>query len=297
MNLLRREFLAGGIAAAAGWAALRVASGDAARHSAGTRKRSRAPSARSRPRGNGLEGKRLGTIFNNDINNILAASSGADMTAEEYQRAVFAILDMKPGLLAQNVGMPDPVIYRSAVATAWDKYHEQVTRLVWPEAKAEDAGRQAAAMRKLLEADTDPLTLAIAACRERGVPIVASYRMNAEDFYQSTTLMSDFGRAHAQFKIPGANCLDPAVPEVFAHRMEIFREAAERYDIDGIEFDFRRWYHMVSNPLENHPVLTRMVCQTRRILDQVARRKSRAKMLLGARVGPSLDSEPSPFRH
>jgi hypothetical protein len=244
-----------------------------------------------------LNGKRLGTIFNNDINNILATSAGVDTTPESYQRAVYAILDMKPGVLAQNVGMPDPVIYPSDVATQFDKHHEEVTTLVWPGGKAESemSRRQTAAMRRLRESGTDPLSLTIEACRKRGVPIVASYRMNAEDFYHGTALMSGFDRAHPQWKIPGANCLDPAVPEVYAHRMAIFREVAERYDIDGIEFDFRRWYHMVSDPLRNHPVLTRMVRETRQMLDEVARAKGRSKMLLGARVGPSLDSDPSPF--
>ena len=155
--------------------------------------------------------------------------------------------------------------------------------------------RQSVTMRKLLDLGTDPFTLTIEACRKRRIPVVASYRMNSEDFYQYETLMYDFGRAHPEWKIPGANCLDPAVPGVYEHRMAIFNEVAERYDIDGIEFDFRRHYHMVSNPLVNYPVLTRMVRQTRRMLDETARKKGRQKLLLGARVGPSLDTEPNPF--
>ena len=119
--------------------------------------------------------------------------------------------------------------------------------------------------------------------------------MNAEDYYHGSYLLSDFERAHPEWRIPGAGCLDPAIPEVYAHRMAIFREVAERYDIDGIELDFRRWYHMVSDPLKNHTVLTRMVRETRRMLDEVARMKGRRKLILGARVGPSLDIDPSPF--
>ncbi len=154
---------------------------------------------------------------------------------------------------------------------------------------------QVLTLQRLMDAGTDPLTITIDACRERGIPILASYRMNAEDFYEHTWRMSDFGRAHPDCRIEGTGCLDPAIPEVYAQRMAIFREVAERYDIDGIEFDFRRWYHMVSNPLENHTVLTRMVRETRAMLGEVAAKKGRAKMLLGVRVGPSLDSEPSPF--
>ncbi len=31
-------------------------------------------------------------------------------------------------------------------------------------------------------------------------------------------MMADFGRAHPDWKIPGANCLDPAMPGVYEHR-------------------------------------------------------------------------------
>jgi hypothetical protein len=246
--------------------------------------------------GPALSGKRLGTIFNNDINNIIAASSGGNTTPEEYQRAVYAILDMKPGVLAQNVGMPDPVLYSSTVATTFDKYLEEASTSLSPEeGLPETVRRQVEAMRKLRELGADPFTLTIEACRKRGVAVLASYRMNAEDFYRNTMLMSDFERGHPEWRIPGANCADPLVPEVFAHRMAIFREVAERYDIDGIEFDFRRWYHMVSDPLKNHTVLTRMVRETHEMLDETARKKGRKRLILEARVGPSLDTDPSPF--
>lgn len=246
--------------------------------------------------GPALSGKRLGTIFNNDLNNIIAASSGGGTSPEEYQRAVYAILDLQPGVFAQDVGAPDPVLYPSQVATPFDKYlAEASTSLPAEEGVPESTRRQVEAMRKLRELGTDPFTLTIEACRKRGVPILASYRMNAEDFYGKTMRMSDFERGHPEWKIPGANCADPLVPEVFAHRMAIFREVAERYDIDGIEFDFRRWYHMVSDPLKNHAVLTRMVRETRQMLDETARKKGRNRMILEARVGPSLDTDPSPF--
>jgi len=74
--------------------------------------------------------------------------------------------------------------------------------------------------------------------------------------------------------------------------MEIFTEAANEYDIDGIEFDFKRWYHMISDPSKNYPILTKMVAETRQMLDEVAKRKGRERLLLGVRFGASL--EPSP---
>ena len=169
-------------------------------------------------RGLAFSGKRLGSIFNNDSDNILWSSSGANVTPEEYQRAVYAILDLKPGLLAQDVGFPEGVIYRSSVATTFDKYHAEVYLKVLKKLKEEPLvppqriQRPSAALRKLLDQGTDPLTLTIEACGKRRVPILASYRMNGEDFYEYSTLMSDFERAHPEWKIPGANCLDPPCP-------------------------------------------------------------------------------------
>jgi hypothetical protein len=207
-----------------------------------------------------------------------------------YRTKVLHLLDTRPGVLARNVGLPDPVIYRTKVATTWDKYLQQVLKAAWPEEAKSDT--QAACRKALLDAGTDPLTITIKACRERGIPIVASYRMNAEDFGRGGLDLSDFDRQHKDLRLPGANCLDPARPEVFMHRMAIFTEVANNYDIDGIEFDFRRWIHMVSRPHENHTVLTRMVRETRKMLDEVARKKGRKRLLLGARVGPTIAGNP-----
>ena len=233
--------------------------------------------------------RRLGSILNNDTNNILNASSGEKITAGEYKKAVLHLLDARPGVLAQNVGMPDPVIYRSKVATTWDKYHAQVVKDVFG-AKND---RQASAMRKLLELGTDPLKITIEACRARDVLIVASYRMNAEDFGRGELDLYDFGRRNKGLQIPDCNCLDPAHPKVFQHRMAIFSEVANAYDIDGIEFDFKRSNHMVSHPHKNYPVLTRMVTETRQMLDEVAERKGRDRLLLGVRVSHIIAGRPS----
>lgn len=252
--------------------------------------------------------KKLGTIFNNDINNILCALDGKNTTTDDYQRAVYAILDSKPGVLAQNVGLPDPVIYQSNVATTLSKYQVEVVKLTWPNEEENSAIREANALDSLFEAGTDPLTLTIEACSKRQIPIVVSYRMNSEDWYHNTWMLSDFGRAHPEWRIPHteeekmeylkhntppppefSGSLNPAIPGIYEHRMNIFREVAANYDIDGIEFDFRRWYHMVSNPLVNYPILTQMVRDTRKMLNEIAHSKGRRKLFLGVRICPSLD--------
>ena len=252
--------------------------------------------------------RELGSIFNSDIDGLLYLAAGKDTTPVQYRQAVCDMLGYGMQVLAQNVGMPDPVIYPTQVATTWDTYLTEVCRrLDW--VKDGETDCSADALKALFEAGTDPLSITIDACRERGVLIVASYRMNAEDFYAGEPDLFDFGRAHSEWRIPiseeekrrwidggdpsppdFANCLDPAVPEVYAHRMAVFTEVAELYDIDGIEFDFRRWTHMISDPLENHAILTKMLAETRQMLDRVAAAKGRARLLLGARVAGALDT-------
>ena len=268
------------------------------------------------------DNRELGSVFNSDINGLLWVSSGADSGPDEYRQMVRDMLGYGMTVLAQNVGLPDPVIYRSQVATSFDKYLVEET-LNTPQIVAqaenvesvrESAQRQADAMRRLLEAGTDPFAITIEECRAQGVPIVASYRMNSEDWYGNNYRFSDFEREHPEWRVRYAHyseewqawkayndahgeptdefagCLDPAVPEVHEHRMAIFREVAEDYDIDGIEFDWRRMTHMISDPLRNHPILTRMVRETRQMLDEVAKKKGRDRLLLGVRVCPSLDT-------
>ena len=104
-----------------------------------------------------------------------AAHSGARTTPAEYARAVEALLRGEPGILAQNVGLPDPVIYRSAVATGFEKHLVEVTGQTWPTSKPDGAEAQAGVLTSLASAGTDPLALTIDVCRKQGVPIVASY--------------------------------------------------------------------------------------------------------------------------
>jgi len=223
--------------------------------------------------------RQFGTILNNDATNIMYAGTGEDMTPDEYRNGVHRLLDAKPGVLAQSIGQPDPVFYRSKVATRWDKY--------WKAEMGVHATNMAApAVRALAAQGTDPLALTVEVCRQRGVPIVASFRMNGEDMATRTLHTYDFGRENMNLRIEGRHCLDPAHPKVYEHRMKIFTEVVENYDIDGIEFDYKRTHYMISNPRKNHVILTRMVRETRQMLDEVAKRKGRKRLLLGVRVEP-----------
>ena len=223
--------------------------------------------------------KRLGSVFNDDGATFLERLWADKTTPDQYRKAVDRLLDAEPGVLAMCMGLPDPVWYDSRVASPVDRH--------W---RSQYNSERADCVEALRAAGTDQLRLTIEMCRKRSIPFVASYRMNSEDHYDKQLDLYDFGIAHKDWRIPGANCLDPAIPQVYEHRMAIFREVATEYDIDGIEFDFRRTLRMVSDPAKNHVVLTRMVRETRRMLDQIAKEKGRGRLLLGVRVGPSLDT-------
>ena len=236
-----------------------------------------------------LPGNRhFGTILNNDATNIMYAGTGEDMTPDEYRNGVHRLLDAKPGVLAQSIGQPDPVFYRSKVATRWDKYWGYIDPETGDEMGVHATNIAAPAVRALAAQGTDPLALTVEVCRQRGVSIVASFRMNGEDMATRTLHTYDFGRENMDLRIPGRHCLDPAHPKVYEHRMKIFREVVENYDIDGIEFDYKRTHYMISNPRKNHVILTRMVRETRQMLDEVAKRKGRKRLLLGVRVEPMI---------
>ena len=264
---------------------------------------------------------KLGPIMNCDHTMIFYASSGDKTTPAEYSETVEHLLNAQPGVFALRVGNPDSVLYKTDVATSLDKHHLEVcleTFSTEPETgnKWMDEeyirgchGLLDAALGRLLELKADPLPLAIEVGRKRGVPVMASYRMNSEDYYDYTWMLSDFGRDHPDYRIPltteeiaklpdgcrqkqWTGALDPAIPEVYEYRMSIFREVVENHEVDGIEFDFMRWSHMISDPHRNHPILTKMVAETRKMLDEMAKCKGRERLLLGVRVPPSLETTP-----
>ena len=63
-----------------------------------------------------INGKRLGSVFNNDTDGLWAAMVGTKSPVDDYRKGVRALLDMRPGVLAQNVGWP--VVERS-----WSSSH------------------------------------------------------------------------------------------------------------------------------------------------------------------------------
>ena len=77
------------------------------------------------------DNRRLGTIFNNDINNIIIGM-GTTGTVDTYRQALDAILAAQPGVFAQNVGLPEALLYPTDVDNMLDKHLVEVAKQAWP---------------------------------------------------------------------------------------------------------------------------------------------------------------------
>jgi len=85
--------------------------------------------------------------------------------------------------------------------------------------------------------------------------------------------------------------LNYALPEVQAHRLQILRELATHYDIDGLELDWMRHcrYFPAGRQKEHLKDLTHFVGQVRTMLDEVSKKRGVARMILGHRVPVTME--------
>ncbi len=150
---------------------------------------------------------------------------------------------------------------------------------------------------KLVDAGLDLIQIIFDRCRKHGMKFVVGFRMNdrhagsgtQRNFYPR---VQQLGREHPQWLLKEfAGGLDYKFEGVRNAVLEFVVEAIERYDLDGIEFDWMRWCHMFksSEAVENAPLLTDLTRKARGLLDDAAARRGRDRLLLGARVAQTMD--------
>lgn len=144
---------------------------------------------------------------------------------------------------------------------------------------------------------TDILHTVADQVRKRDKRILASIRMSdvhhASGIYDFLT--PKFMRDHPDWRIKREDgtpdvAMDYAHQGVRDHRMAIFTELVENYDIDGLELDFMRsCRYFAEHEAESHcDTMTAFVGDIRAMLDRVAEQKGRDRFLLGVRTPPSL---------
>jgi hypothetical protein len=130
----------------------------------------------------------------------------------------------------------------------------------------------------LAERGIDPFARWMKRCREENISPWISLRMNDLHHMQMSIgdrrrLLSEADPPHHRVPYRTTMTLqdgapDYAQPAVYDHFMALVNEVAERYDLDGLEFDFTRhfWFFRPGRTIEDQPVMNRFVRETREIL-------------------------------
>ena len=145
-------------------------------------------------------------------------------------------------------------------------------------------------MRRLIERGDDPPRVLAESCHRRRMTFLALFRLNdVHGLYPHEGRYGSFRRDHPEW-VFAEKSMDYAVPQVRQHVLSVVQELVDRYDIDGIDFDFMRAPHYFRDgQIEaNTPVMTAFVDQVRAILDKAGEKKDR-RLLFCARVPMSID--------
>ena len=243
-------------------------------------------------------------VFNQDCNDVnhSAPSGNAQEWIRDWYRRAFAA---GAGVFVADVALPDVVETKDTptgeiIGARFVEDQRDVTvsaggvpveRIRWYRTVAE-----------LMAQGTDVLHLACEEGRKAGVIVLGGMRMsdahhgNRWKAESDNPLFAQFVMDHPEWCNTWGDgsrdaTLNYAVPEVRAHRLQILREMATNYDIDGVELDWMRWcrHFPHGHQREYSDVLTDFVHQVRTMLDQVAQKKKVERIILGHRVSVTID--------
>jgi len=143
-------------------------------------------------------------------------------------------------------------------------------------------------LKRYHEAGYDLMQILVDRAHERGLTLMAGMRMN--DRHGAATrakLYLEHPEWHAQGVPRG---LDYAHEGLRNKVLTFIREVLDRYDVDGIEFDYMRWIYMFSMDEERQGalLLTDFQRKARKLLDEAGRKRGR-RLLLSARVPDRLE--------
>ena len=150
-----------------------------------------------------------------------------------------------------------------------------------------------------------PVEVYIEECHAHGIEFIAGFRMNDRHGHNADWF-ARLGQERPDWILKGYDpsskrttdprsyelgcALNYAVPAVRDWLFAIMEEAASRFDIDGVEFNFTRLPACFprGEAEASHPILTGFVRRVREMLDAVGQRKGR-RLILGVRVLQHLD--------
>lgn len=226
-------------------------------------------------------GKRR-VIYNSDLSNTTCHLSEAGATEEELRDVVRNYA---------SVGAIDTLV-QEIWHQGWSTF--------WRTDKCPyDSRFQHERLLPLLNQGVAPVEIYIDECHRQGMEFFAGFRMNDRHGH-NPEFFEALSRQHPDWILrgykPTSRSADPrsrelgcalnyAQEEVREFLFAIIEEAANRFDVDGIEFNFTRMPDCFprGQAEESHEHMTRFVRKVRRMLDETGRRKGR-KLELGVRV-------------
>jgi len=147
-------------------------------------------------------------------------------------------------------------------------------------------------MANLYYRGIDYLPILIERAHRNGILFVADFRMNDAHHKSAPrgALSPKFWREHQEYRLWEIAdalsyynvCLDYSFPAVRKRKMDMIREVAEAYDVDGIELDMVRceYFFPPSEAWRKRGILTRLVKQIRSTLDSIGRKRGKEILLL-----------------
>lgn len=149
---------------------------------------------------------------------------------------------------------------------------------------------------------TDLIKATLTRAKKKGMEAFITYRMNDLHFNDTTThcpiVYTDFWINHPEYWLndttQGYNsggAFNFAIKEVRQRKLSIISEQLERYDmIDGYDLDFMRFivYFTSGTGTQNAPLMTQLVKDIRKKVDEVSERRGK-KIMLSARVAPTVE--------
>ncbi len=159
----------------------------------------------------------------------------------------------------------------------------------------------ASGIRGLRAEGTNALEVVTRYMHGEGKEVLAAIRMNDTHHRRldsAEPLCPTFAIEHPQFVIEqpdgrtNETALDYSHREVREHRLDIMREIAQEYDVDGLELNFVRWakHFPRDRGREKAPIMTDYVGRIRGMLDAAAKKRRRSRLTLGVRVPESIDA-------
>jgi len=153
--------------------------------------------------------------------------------------------------------------------------------------------------RRWIAEGIDVAQLYLEATNRRGLEAFFSYRFNASDSDLGPQAKVPIKTEHPEWTIkPWKD--HPALDQVTLlnfefegvreYKLQVLREAAEKYDFDGIELDLQRTpiYFPAGHQWENHEILTGFMREVRAMLQEIAHRRGRP-YLLAVRIGYDIE--------